>query len=79
MRYYFHIKNGESLFDEEGMELESLAAVRQEAALASIELLKGPPPPDFWAGEPWMLWVTEQPNGGGNTVLATTFASRATH
>jgi hypothetical protein len=26
-----------------------------------------------------MLWVTDEPNGGGNTILAITFASRATH
>jgi hypothetical protein len=79
MRYYFHMRDGESLFDEEGMELSSLAAVREEAALSSVDMLRGPRRAHFWSGEPWMLWVTDQPNGGGNTVLAITFGSRAIH
>jgi hypothetical protein len=79
MRYYFHIKDGEAVFDEEGLELASLAAVRHEAALSSIEMLRRPRRSEFWAGEPWMLWVTDQPNGRGDTILAITFASRATH
>ena len=24
----------------------------------------------------WVLWVTDQPNGGGNTLLTLTFSSR---
>jgi hypothetical protein len=79
MRYYFHVRDGEPLFDEEGMELSSLAAVREEAALSSVDMLKGARRLNFWSDEPWMLWVTDQPNGGGNTVLAITFGSRATH
>jgi hypothetical protein len=38
MRYYFHIRDGETSFDEEGMELSSLEAVRQEAILSSAEM-----------------------------------------
>jgi hypothetical protein len=40
MRYYFHIRNGETLFDEEGMEMDNLTAVREEAVKSSTELLK---------------------------------------
>jgi hypothetical protein len=80
MRYYFHLKDGEVLLDDEGLELGSLAAVRKEAVQSSIDLLKGAPRrSEFWAGEPWMLWVTDGPNGAGNTVLAISFSSRATH
>jgi hypothetical protein len=80
VRYYFHVRNGKTLFDDEGMELSSLAAVREEAVLSSAETLKGNhPPQSFWSGEPWTLWVTDEPNGGGNTILALTFAARATH
>ena len=79
MRYYFHVTNGESSLDEEGMELTTLTAVREEAVQSSAEMLKGiHPPVSFWSGEPWMLWVTDKPNGEGNTILALTFASRAT-
>ena len=80
MRYYFHVTNGETSLDEEGVELSSLTAVREEAVLSSAEMLKGTRHPvSFWSGEPWMLWVTDKPNGGGNTILAVTFAARATH
>jgi hypothetical protein len=78
MRYYFHIRNGETLFDDEGMELSSLDAVRQEAVISSTEMIRGHGGSQFWSGEPWMLWVTDAPNGG-DTILAITFASRATH
>jgi hypothetical protein len=79
MRYYFHIQNGETLFDEAGIELSNLDAVRQEALLSSVETLRGHNVSEFWSGEPWKLWVTDAPNGSGNTVLAITFASGATH
>jgi hypothetical protein len=79
MRYYFHIEDGESLLDEEGLELSSLAAVREEAAQTTVEMLKGPRHPHFWSGEPFTLWVTDEPNGRGNTVLAITFGCRVSH
>jgi hypothetical protein len=79
MRYFFHIRNGETLFDDEGMELSNLDAVRQEALLSSTEMLRGHNASEFWSGEPWKLWVTDAPNGGEDTILAITFASRATH
>jgi hypothetical protein len=31
--------------------------------------------PEFWSGEPWRLWVTDQPDGGGSTVLTLQFAA----
>jgi hypothetical protein len=79
MRYYFHVRDGASLFDDEGMELSSLAAVREEAALSSVDMLRSARRLNFWSGEPWLLWVTDQPNGEGNTVLAITFGARGTH
>ena len=76
MRYYFNIKDGETMFDAEGMEIADIADVRQEAVQSSADMLRGLHGAHFWTGEPWMLWVTDQPNGGGNTVLTLTFAAR---
>ena len=66
MRYYFNVKDGTTMLDEEGIELDDMSAVKKEAVQSSA---------DFWTGEPWLLWVTDQPNGGGNTVLTLTFSS----
>jgi hypothetical protein len=78
MRYYFNIKDGKTMLDEEGMELDSMDAVRDEAVQSSADMLKGLHGEQFWTGEPWLLWVTDQPNGGGNTLLTLTFSSRLT-
>lgn len=75
MRYYFNVKDGTTLLDGEGVELQNLDAVKTEAIQSSADLLKGLHGPDFWTGDPWKLWVTDQPNGGGNTVLTLTFSS----
>ena len=53
-----------------------MEAVRNEAVQSSADMLKGLHGEHFWTGEPWMLWVTDQPNGGGNTLLTLTFSSR---
>lgn len=75
MRYYFNVKDGETTHDDEGMELENIAAVQNEAVRASHDLLRGSHNKQFWTGEPWLLWVTDQPSGGGNTLLTLTFSS----
>ena len=59
------------------MELSNFEAVRQEAIISSAEMVRGLGGAQFWSGEPWMLRVTDQPNGGGETILAITFASAA--
>ena len=76
MRYYFNITDGVDLLDEEGLELADLDAVKKEALLSSGEMLKDLQGQYFWTGEPWVLWVTDQPNGGGNTMLTLTLTSR---
>jgi hypothetical protein len=75
-RYYFNIQDGQTMLDDEGMELDDMQAVKEEAVKSSTDLLKGLQGPEFWSGEPWKLWVSDQPNGGGNTVLTLTFSAR---
>jgi hypothetical protein len=76
VRYYFNVKDGTTLLDEEGIEFDDLDSVRKEALQSSADMLKGLRGEHFWAGESWILWVSDQPNGGGNTVLTLTFSSR---
>jgi hypothetical protein len=75
MRYFFHVKDGKEMLDQQGIEFDSLDEVKNEAVQSSTELLKGRDGEHFWSGEPWLLWVTDQPNGGGNRVLTLTFSS----
>jgi hypothetical protein len=76
LRYYFNMKDGSDVLDDEGVELDDMAAVKVEAIQASSELLRGLEGEHFWTGEPCLLWVSDQPNGGGNTLLTLTFSAR---
>ena len=76
MRYYFNFKDGKTILDDEGVEFADMEGVKKEAIQSSADMLKDVHGKHFWTGEPWVLWVTDQPNGGGNTVLTLTFSSR---
>jgi hypothetical protein len=78
MRYFFNIKDGATILDEQGIEFDNIQEVKDEAVRSSADLLKGLHSEYFWSGEPWLLWVTDQPNGAGKTVLTLTFSSRLT-
>ena len=64
------------MLDEEGIEFDDMTEVKTEATQSAADMLKGLNGEHFWSGDPWLLWVTDQPNGGGNTVLTLTFSSR---
>ena len=76
MRCYFNVKDGKTMLDEEGIEFLHMDDVKTEAVRSSSDMLKGLEGEYFWSGEPWLLWVTDQPNGGGNTLLTLTFSAR---
>ena len=69
--YYFHFSNGETILDDTGTELGSLAAVRKEAVLLGREVILLPDGecPSVWDGVPSKLWVTDGPNAAGQTIL----------
>jgi hypothetical protein len=75
MRYFFHLKDGKEILDHEGTELRDASALKQEALMMTTELLGGMSGNEFWNGEPWKLWVTDQPGGAGNTVLILEFTA----
>ena len=74
--YYFHLKDGQTIFDSRASDLPDLAAVRRMAIATTTEILGGlQAGPEFWSGEPWKLWVTDEPDGAGTTVLTLQFAA----
>jgi hypothetical protein len=76
VRYYFNVKDGITIHDQEGMDLAGMDAAKKETVRTSGDMLGGLHSESFWSGDPWALWVTDQPSGGGNTILALAFSSR---
>jgi hypothetical protein len=75
MRYFFHVRDGHETLDAVGVELRDRAAVKKEALQSSIELLGGMRGSNFWNGESWTLWVTDEPMGAGKTLLTLSFTA----
>ena len=73
--FYFNIRDGRTMVDDVGTELPNLPAARQEALRASGEILRNGAGPAMWAGEPWRMWVRDQPNGGGKTFFTLKFSA----
>ena len=59
-RYFFHVKDGRTFIDTEGVELSNLAAARALAVTASGEALRNGAGPAVWDGTPWEMWVTDE-------------------
>ena len=75
MRCYFNFQDGATFFDNEGTVCPTFEDAKTVALQCSFDVLPGPKTDAFWSGEPWRLWVTDQPNGGGRTVLTLTFGA----
>ncbi len=75
MRCFFHVFYGKMAWDNEGIELRDVAEARSTAVKLAGALLSDIDDGRLWQGTPWRLWVTEGPNGTGNTVLALSFAA----
>jgi hypothetical protein len=74
-RYYFNLKDGRVLLDQDGSEFPDIHAARKEAVRYSGEVLRDGAGEALWAGELWKLWVTDEPNGKGNTFFTLTFSA----
>ncbi len=58
-RYFFHVRDSAEFIDEEGVELPSLEEVRKQAVVASGEAIKDLDG-NFWNGQQWHMWVTDE-------------------
>ena len=67
-RYFFHVDNGTTTLDSEGAELDDLETAEREAVLTCGEMLREVPLA-ILQDHPWRLWVTDQPNKLGGTLL----------
>lgn len=69
-RYFFNVENGSLLLDETGEDLKDLRAARDAALRITCDLLKGGVTAHFWDDTPWRIWVTDEANGEGETLVA---------
>ena len=58
-RYFFNVKDGVDILDNEGVELADLYAARLQAVRFSGELLKDHPDV-FWIQHEWRIEVTDE-------------------
>jgi hypothetical protein len=69
-RHYFHLQNGVTTLDREGVDVPDMAATRAEAVKTIGTMLCEDPMDTFWDGKPLRVWVTEGPDGTGKTLFA---------
>jgi hypothetical protein len=74
-RYFFNVKDGHTILDDEGVELANLAEARSMAIVNSGEMLRDGAAAALWNGEPWCMWVTDAPSGGGTTLFTLRFSA----
>jgi hypothetical protein len=68
--HYFHLKNGVTILDYDGIDLPDMTAVRVEAVRTVSHVLHEDNVAHLWNGEPLRLWVTDGPGNTGRTLLA---------
>src|SRR4051794_29037938 len=71
--HYFHMANDHTMFDSVGTDLPDLQSVRKETLRAGREMLNLGGSEPLWAGEPWRVWVTDEPDGSGQTILTSNY------
>ena len=74
-RYFFNIEDGRTTIDNVGSEHPDLQAARGEALVTGTETLCDGGGPYLWSGQPWRLWVTDQPGGAGKTLFTLRFSA----
>ena len=76
-RYYFHFADGELLHDDTGEELLDVAAAKHEALRVSAEMIRerACATAPLWNGTAWRLWVTDKPDGEGETFFTLRFSA----
>jgi hypothetical protein len=71
-RFFFHVHDGISVFDDIGLELLDVAAAQAAAIELSSKILKDGPGGPLW--QTWRVEVTDSPREGGQTLLVVHFS-----
>jgi hypothetical protein len=71
-RYFFNVKDGETVIDDEGVELADLSAARREAVETAGRMFADSHDHP-WDGTSWCMWVTDQ---GGTTLFTLEFTAK---
>ena len=58
-RYFFHLKDGTTHMDNDGVELSGPDEARELAVVNSGEILRDLGT-KFWTSDEWRLWVTDE-------------------
>jgi hypothetical protein len=77
--HYFHFKNGITSLDHDGTDFLDLTAARVEAVETMAEILHDGDVGPLWDGEPLRLWVTDQPDGLGQTLFTLHITATSSH
>jgi hypothetical protein len=72
-RYFFHVHDSADALDEVGTVLSGPSEAREDAVVASGEMLKDYGP-RFWGHPDWKMWVTDE---AGKTVCILTVKAEA--
>ena len=68
-RFFFHVEDGATFLDADGIDFPDLKAARDEAIRATAEILREIPNA-IHKGDPIRIWVTDQPRGEGAKLFA---------
>jgi len=71
-RYFFHIKDGKDIRDEDGADLPDMESVRRCAVKTAGDMLSHGAGAELWSGHEWRMIVT---NEAGQEVLVLRFAA----
>jgi hypothetical protein len=67
--YFFHVQDGSTTLDAEGTDFPDLDSARRDMIRACGEILREVPAA-IWNGDTLRMWVTDQPDGQGNTLFS---------
>jgi hypothetical protein len=73
--YFFHVDDGNTFLDDEGVQFPDLKMAREEAVRACGDMLRDGAPRNLQDGKSCRLWVTDKPNGEGATLLSLTVST----
>ena len=68
-RFYFNVENGRSELDPDGTDFADVEQARSEAVVLLGEMIRDAYGQSSWNGTPWKVWVSDGPNGNGNTLF----------